>query len=78
MESRTFRNWLAERGCRFDSHDQEGRTHGHPVVTVHREDRSAKLPLLGLHEELDPRLVRQICEDLKLDWSELPGPKSRT
>ena len=78
MESRTFRNWLAERGCHFDSHDQEGRTHGHPAVTVHREDRSAKLPLLGLHEDLDSRLVRQICEDLKLDWSELPGPKSRT
>ena len=78
MESRTFRDWLAERGCRFDSHDQEGRAHGHPVVTVHREDRTAKLPLLGLHEDLDPRVVRQICDDLQLNWSELPGPKGRT
>jgi hypothetical protein len=76
MESRTFRAWLAERGCRFDSHDQEGRSHGHPMVRVHREGRSAKLPLLGLHQKLDPMLVRQICDDLGLNWTDLPGPKS--
>ena len=77
MESRTFRKWLADHGCRFDSHDQEARPHGHPSVTVHREGRTATLPLLGLHEHLDPRVVRQICNDLQLDWNELPGPKSR-
>jgi hypothetical protein len=33
--------------------------------------------LLGLHEHLDPRTVRQICDDLRLDWSELPGLKSK-
>jgi hypothetical protein len=78
MESRTFRDWLAARGCHFDSHDQSGRSHGHPMVTVHRGNLSAKLPLLGLHENLDPRVVRQICDELQLDWSELPGPQSRT
>lgn len=78
MESRTFRDWLAERGCRFDSHEQSGRSHGHPEVTVRRENLSAKLPLLGLHEDLDPRVVRQICDELQLDWSELPGPQSRS
>jgi hypothetical protein len=30
-----------------------------------------------LQKHLDPDLVRQICEKLNLDWSELPGPKGR-
>jgi hypothetical protein len=77
MESATFRTWLAERGCRFESHDQEGRSHGHPMVTVHREGRTAKLPLLGLHQQLDSRIVRRICEELDLDASGLPGPIGR-
>lgn len=77
MESRTFRAWLAERGCHFQSHEQHGRSHGHPVVTVRLEDRTAELPLLGAHQDLDPRVVRKICADLGLDPSELPGPESR-
>jgi hypothetical protein len=78
MESATFREWLAERGCRFDSHEQKGRSHGHPVIKVHREGRSALLPLLGLHEDLDPREVKRICQDLGLDVAQLPGQISRT
>ena len=78
MESTTFRTWLAERGCRFDSHEQETRSHGHPAVTVHREGRTARLPLLGLHQQLAPGVVREICDALELDCSELPGAKSRT
>jgi len=78
VESATFRAWLAERGCRFDTHDQKGRSHGHPVITVRREDRTARLPLLGLHEQLDPRIVLEICDALALDSSELPGAESRT
>ncbi len=77
MESATFRAWLAERGCHFNSHDQEGRSHGHAMVKIHREGRSAMLPLLGRHENLDPHVVSEICNALKLDCSELPGPKSR-
>ena len=77
MESGTFRTWLAERGCDFESHDQEGRAHGHPVVTVRLKELSAELPLLGPHQALDPRMVRKICDALGLKWSELPGPKSR-
>lgn len=77
MESLTFRQWLAERGCHFDSHDQEGRPHGHGVVVVHRENRTARLPLMGKHQQLDPRVVDEICAALGLASSELPGPKSR-
>ena len=36
------------------------------------------LPEVGTHKALDPRAVRQIVDDLGLDWNELPGPKSRT
>ncbi len=77
MESATFRKWLAERGCRFDHHEQETRGEGHAVLTIHREGKSAKLSLVGSRDNLDPRAVRQVCEQLALDWRELPGPKSR-
>lgn len=77
METATFRKWLAERGCRFDPHQHHSRPHGHGATTIHREGRTATLPMVGTMEQLDPRLVRQICEELGLDFSELPGPKSR-
>lgn len=77
MESSTFRKWLAERGCRFDAHDQEGRPHGHAMVVVHRENRKATLPLLGKYQHLDPRVVDEVCAALGLDPSELPGPQGR-
>jgi hypothetical protein len=77
MESATFRKWLAERGCRFDRHEHEQRGEGQTIVTVHREGRTAQLPLIGSRQRLDPRVVRRVCEDLGLNWSELPGPKSR-
>jgi len=76
MESTTFRKWLAERGCRFDHHDDK-RGGGRVIVTVHREGRKAEIPLGGSRQMLDPRVVRRACEELGLDWSELPGPKSR-
>jgi len=47
------------------------------VVTVHREGRKAEISLGGSHEALDPRAVRKACEELGLDWSQLPGPQSR-
>jgi hypothetical protein len=77
MESATFRKWLVEHGCRIDGHD---RPHGHegPVmVTVHREGRKVRLPLGGSRQALDPRIVQQACQELGLDPSQLPGPKSR-
>lgn len=78
MESATFRTWLAERGCRFDiDDDNRGSGHGHGTVVVHHEGRKAKVPLGGPHQNLDPRVVRRACEELGLDWSDLPGPKSR-
>ena len=76
MESATFRKWLTERGCRFDQHEHQ-RHEGHVVVTVHREGRKAEVPLGGSHQILDPRVVRQACEELGLDWSQLPGARSR-
>ena len=77
MESGTFRKWLVEQGCRFDRHEHQQRHQGHVLVTVHRNDRKAEIPLGGSHEALDVRVVRQACEELGLDWSQLPGPKSR-
>ena len=76
MDSATFQKWLAEHGCRFDT-DREKRGSGHSNVTVHREGRKAEVPLAGPHQPLDSRIVRRACEELGLDWSELPGPKSR-
>lgn len=77
MESATFRKWLAAQGCRFDPHEHQARGEGHVIVTVHREGRTSQAPLGGSRKDLDPRDVRRVCEELGLDWSELPGPKSR-
>ena len=77
MESATFRKWLEERGCRFDRHEHEDRHHGHVIMTVHREGRTSVAPLGGSRQDIDPREVRRVCAELGLDWSELPGPKSR-
>lgn len=77
MESATFRKWLAKGGCRFDPHEHQDRGAGHGFAMVHREERMAKLPLLGSRHSLDLRAVRKICEELELNLSELPGPKGR-
>jgi hypothetical protein len=76
MDSDTFRNWLAERGCRFDHHP-EHRGEGQAAVTVHREGRTAELPLVGSRKPIDPETARAVCAALALDWSELPGPAGR-
>ena len=77
MEYATFREWLTKHGCRFDTQHNE-RGGGHGTVTIHREERTAKLTLVGSRHELDPHYVRQICEALGLKWSDLPGPKNRS
>jgi len=76
MESVTFHKWLAEHGCHFDT-VQEKRGTGHAKVILHREGRKTEVPLSGPHQILDARIVRRACEELGLDWSELPGPTSR-
>jgi hypothetical protein len=71
MEIDTFRKWLAERGCDFHSPpNQRGEGHGH--LTIHREGRVAELALTGSHHHLDADLVRDVCEKLGLNVSELP------
>jgi hypothetical protein len=77
VESATFRKWLADRGCRFEAGKDSVETDGHVYVTVHRENRRAVLPEVGTKKALDPRVVRQIVDDLGLDWNQLPGPTSR-
>jgi hypothetical protein len=47
------------------------------MVTVHRDHRKTEIPLGGSRETLDSRIVQRACEELGLDWSQLPGPKSR-
>lgn len=76
MENATFRKWLAEHGCRFDT-PSEKRGDGHGTLTIHRAGRTAELALVGANHELDQRSVRQVCETLGLDWSKLPGPNGR-
>ncbi len=77
MEIETFRKWLVEHGCRIDT-DEHPRGHqGHGGITVHLRDRKTRIPLGHPRHAIDARLVRRICEDLGLDPSELPGPKSR-
>ena len=76
MEYGTFKKWLTERGCRFDTQPEE-RGLGHGTLTIHREGRSAELLLVGSRHELDPNSVRRVCEALDLKWSDLPGPMSR-
>ena len=76
MENATFRKWLAEHGCRFDT-PSERRGEGHGTLVIHRAGRTAELPLVGESHNLDPRSVRQVCEALGLDWSKLPGPEGR-
>ena len=71
MQSATFRKWLAEHRCRFDLHEHK-RGEGHVLVTVHREGRKSEVPLGGSRQDLDPRDVRRACEELGLDWKELP------
>ncbi len=77
MESATFRKWLEEHGCRFDKHEHQQRHEGPVMVTVHREGRTAQVPLGGSRQTLDMRTVQQACEQLGLDSSQLPGPAGR-
>ena len=65
MESATFRKWLAEHGCHFDT-EQEKRGMGHAKVTVHREGRKAEVPLGGPRQIVDAHIVRRACEELGL------------
>ena len=77
MEPDTFRKWLAERGCRFDKYEHHKRGEGPVMVTVHLEGRTSEAPLGGSHQDIDPREVQRVCDELGLDPSELPGPQSR-
>ena len=77
MESETFRQWLSERGCTFEAGKDTVGTHGNARVTVRRGDRRSVLPEVGSKKRLDPGTVRQIVDELGLDWNELPGPASR-
>jgi hypothetical protein len=77
MESETLRQWLSERGCTFEAGKDTVGAHGHAYVTVRRGERRAILPEIGTKKRLDPRIVREIVDELGLDWNELPGPASR-
>ena len=77
MEYATFREWLTKHGCRFDTQPKE-RGEGHGTLMIHREGRTAELPLVGPRHQLDPDSVRQVCDALGLKWSDLPGPKGST
>ena len=73
MESRTFRKWLVEQGCRIDHGEHQKRRKGPAMVTVHREGRKTEVPLGGSQQIIDERVVRRV----RLDPAQLPGSKSR-
>ena len=75
MEYATFREWLTNHGCRFDTRPKE-RGDGHGIVVIHRDGKTAELPLGGARHELNADAVRHVCEALGLNWSDLPGPRS--
>lgn len=66
MDGATFRSRLAERGCRFD-HQHEERGKGPASVTIHREGRTAELPLAGSHKPID-------LERVPVFWGRRRGP----
>jgi mRNA interferase HicA len=71
MEIDTFRHWLSSAGAILTPRlITRGEEHGH--LTIHREGRVAELPLTGLHHHLDAEMVRDVCEKLGLNASELP------
>ena len=75
MELATFREWLAEQGCRFDTQPEQ-RGDGHGAVTIHRNGRTAELALVGPHHGLDKRAIEEVCEALGLNSSHIPRPKT--
>lgn len=76
MEITTFRDWLAEHGCRVHRLER-GHGPGHPIIAVEREGQRAELPPLGPHERIGIEAARSVCEQLGLDWTQLPGPHGR-
>ena len=78
MRSDTFREWLAERGCVFEQTKRSGKkAHGFPDVIVKLGDRKTELHVKGASQDLDPREVRRVVDELGLNWDDLPGPQSR-
>jgi hypothetical protein len=62
MEIDTFRQWLSERRCHFDTQaHHRGEGHGH--LAILREGRVAELPQTGSHH-LNAEMVRDVCEKL--------------
>ena len=77
MEYATFRKWLTERGCRFDTQREE-RGEGHGTVTIHREGRTADLLLVGSRRPNSTRARFAECaKHSALSGPIFPDPKSR-
>ncbi len=76
MNADTFRNWLAERGCRFEETERK-RGQGPASVVVRREGRRSEMPYAAAKMDLQEEDVRRIVEELDLPFHELPGPQSQ-
>lgn len=76
MESRTLRQWLHERGCRFSEHPHH-KGDGVASVTVTCGRHMAELPDSGSRKELAPETVEAIVRQLGLDPAELPRHRDR-
>lgn len=78
MRSDTFKKWLAERGCVFEQTVRGGKkAQGFSNMIVRLEGKKTELHVEGANQDLDPREVRRVVEELGLIWDELPGPQSR-
>lgn len=76
MRSDTFKLWLEEKGCRFDSHAHV-RGIGHATLVVKLGDKRSVLRLIGTHQDMDGEDVIRILADLGLDSEGIPTHTER-
>jgi len=76
MESGTFGQWLAERGCSFETCKDTSGAQGQAYVTVRYGHHQVVLPQIRSKKRLDPRIIKYVIDELGIDWNELPDPAS--
>jgi len=79
MESDTFRAWLVERGCSFEPRERgKNKKFDNDTILVKLGALRAELPKIGPRQAIAPEVVERVVASLRLDASQLPGPKSRS
>lgn len=71
MRADTLKNWLKDKGCRFDEHKHD-RAEGHGSLAIKLGDKHSVLPLAGTHQDLDDNDVERVLSELGLTDKDLP------